>query len=285
MIRRPPRSTLFPYTTLFRSKREREPGDQAHQRLAAALAALDPLGPLYADADVTGHCTLPESTVTPPATQVKVMPRCAEPENSTRRRSPGRAGCGNLAERTSQGARRTPRSAPMARSVSASSSAPGMIGFPGKCPCAAGWSEASAHSTKANLPRFRREARAQLIEREARQLADVIARQRLHKVQRARQEGRIDALPQRLEDLLFAAAPRHHRRCEARQRRAGLRDHESAVAHAGDGIQVVVQAGERAALAGDVDHVARPAMQQEPAGRAELDHVAEQQLGVDMAAA
>src|SRR3712207_7359911 len=31
MIRRPPRSTLFPYTTLFRSRRReaKEPGDQA----------------------------------------------------------------------------------------------------------------------------------------------------------------------------------------------------------------------------------------------------------------
>src|SRR2546430_11344460 len=42
MIRRPPRSTLFPYTTLFRSRRERvsgghrlaagDPGDAAHPR-------------------------------------------------------------------------------------------------------------------------------------------------------------------------------------------------------------------------------------------------------------
>ena len=32
MIRRPPRSTLFPYTTLFRSKRrlERQEGEDAH---------------------------------------------------------------------------------------------------------------------------------------------------------------------------------------------------------------------------------------------------------------
>src|SRR5688572_31821356 len=28
MIRRPPRSTLFPYTTLFRSEREKEEGEQ-----------------------------------------------------------------------------------------------------------------------------------------------------------------------------------------------------------------------------------------------------------------
>src|SRR3712207_8792029 len=32
MIRRPPRSTLFPYTTLFRSEQERTPGEAlAHQ--------------------------------------------------------------------------------------------------------------------------------------------------------------------------------------------------------------------------------------------------------------
>src|SRR5438876_2436198 len=29
MIRRPPRSTLFPYTTLFRSSNRRSPGEQA----------------------------------------------------------------------------------------------------------------------------------------------------------------------------------------------------------------------------------------------------------------
>src|SRR5438270_8821484 len=34
MIRRPPRSTLFPYTTLFRSERERE---LAHELCVAAL--------------------------------------------------------------------------------------------------------------------------------------------------------------------------------------------------------------------------------------------------------
>src|SRR2546426_4096624 len=40
MIRRPPRSTLFPYTTLFRS-RERPPGEHPHQLgLAHRLRAL-----------------------------------------------------------------------------------------------------------------------------------------------------------------------------------------------------------------------------------------------------
>src|SRR6266498_5485905 len=35
MIRRPPRSTLFPYTTLFRSIRQGECGDRYPQRLRA----------------------------------------------------------------------------------------------------------------------------------------------------------------------------------------------------------------------------------------------------------
>src|SRR5258708_15698959 len=32
MIRRPPRSTLFPYTTLFRSERNRWHGEEVHRR-------------------------------------------------------------------------------------------------------------------------------------------------------------------------------------------------------------------------------------------------------------
>src|SRR5437667_2775423 len=35
MIRRPPRSTLFPYTTLFRSRRPQEAARQYHRRLHA----------------------------------------------------------------------------------------------------------------------------------------------------------------------------------------------------------------------------------------------------------
>src|SRR3712207_8969675 len=34
MIRRPPRSTLFPYTTLFRSKIERNPGNWEQEKRA-----------------------------------------------------------------------------------------------------------------------------------------------------------------------------------------------------------------------------------------------------------
>src|SRR5256885_6498334 len=39
MIRRPPRSTLFPYTTLFRSGHAQPPGEHVH-RLAALVAGL-----------------------------------------------------------------------------------------------------------------------------------------------------------------------------------------------------------------------------------------------------
>src|SRR3989442_3170586 len=43
MIRRPPRSTLFPYTTLFRSHGGRDPGDRDRDRALAAPEVRDPL--------------------------------------------------------------------------------------------------------------------------------------------------------------------------------------------------------------------------------------------------
>src|SRR3712207_8483160 len=45
MIRRPPRSTLFPYTTLFRSDPGRQPGRRVGQAVRQGLGpgALDPL--------------------------------------------------------------------------------------------------------------------------------------------------------------------------------------------------------------------------------------------------
>src|SRR3712207_8404725 len=48
MIRRPPRSTLFPYTTLFRSPRWLPPGEQARHRLIRRGIPYGP--PLSADA-------------------------------------------------------------------------------------------------------------------------------------------------------------------------------------------------------------------------------------------
>src|SRR3989454_4799262 len=42
MIRRPPRSTLFPYTTLFRSQHRRNHGADGMTSLTARVVALDP---------------------------------------------------------------------------------------------------------------------------------------------------------------------------------------------------------------------------------------------------
>src|SRR2546422_7661542 len=47
MIRRPPRSTLFPYTTLFRSLTQRELERRAARRLEAEGAGLERVGPTH----------------------------------------------------------------------------------------------------------------------------------------------------------------------------------------------------------------------------------------------
>src|SRR3712207_8830366 len=56
MIRRPPRSTLFPYTTLFRSCVERVVAVPALQRVIAGAAG-QPIGVVAPDQDV--HAVLP----------------------------------------------------------------------------------------------------------------------------------------------------------------------------------------------------------------------------------
>src|SRR3712207_7497255 len=53
MIRRPPRSTLFPYTTLFRSEPGQQPGDHVgvvqQRRVLRAADAVDEVGHVVAD--------------------------------------------------------------------------------------------------------------------------------------------------------------------------------------------------------------------------------------------
>src|SRR5256885_12066839 len=58
MIRRPPRSTLFPYTTLFRSVHELTPGPEAVVRRSAALgqSRQTPLEGVAVQVGKTGHC-------------------------------------------------------------------------------------------------------------------------------------------------------------------------------------------------------------------------------------
>src|SRR5689334_24794036 len=72
MNRRPPRSTLFPYTTLFRSQRQRSPEDQtpgASRRALMFLWALCPLclcGSSLWDQNAIGYFTL---TLSPPRSE------------------------------------------------------------------------------------------------------------------------------------------------------------------------------------------------------------------------
>src|SRR3989454_10264004 len=54
MIRRPPRSTLFPYTTLFRSRIQGEQTEGLHQREDAAIAEAEARGALGVDDDGLG---------------------------------------------------------------------------------------------------------------------------------------------------------------------------------------------------------------------------------------
>src|SRR2546426_5672405 len=55
MIRRPPRSTLFPYTTLFRSAAPASPGHRI----------FEPLGPRHTPAYTSPPITRPDYTVQP----------------------------------------------------------------------------------------------------------------------------------------------------------------------------------------------------------------------------
>src|SRR5262245_63397697 len=55
MIPRPPRSTLFPYTTLFRSDHDRTPGDQAE-----FFIGRDPIRPIVCSRTERGPDSLDE---------------------------------------------------------------------------------------------------------------------------------------------------------------------------------------------------------------------------------
>src|SRR3712207_7920503 len=59
MIRRPPRSTLFPYTTLFRSRRARDDRGKAHGWAAWCLVSrfLPPRGAGRAGAEALACCS------------------------------------------------------------------------------------------------------------------------------------------------------------------------------------------------------------------------------------
>src|SRR5256885_11179558 len=66
MIRRPPRSTLFPYTTLFRSVRHFEAGDHPQRRRLAATRRAEQreeLARLHHEVDAIDHVRLAVETL------------------------------------------------------------------------------------------------------------------------------------------------------------------------------------------------------------------------------
>src|SRR3712207_7026608 len=73
MIRRPPRSTLFPYTTLFRSARRGLPGGGGPVRLGPPLRGAGPAG---------AACLLPGSRLR--AGGLPLDPGCLADRKSTR---------------------------------------------------------------------------------------------------------------------------------------------------------------------------------------------------------
>src|SRR5690349_13417369 len=166
------------------------------------------------------------------------------------------------------GDRCRPSPASIMRTASLSSTAPGITGLPGKWPSAAAWSAGKVCFRTVKLARLG----DQRVDALARQLAGLVARQLVDQAQRPRQERRVDALAQRREDRIAGEPWRDRERGEPRDRLlAGGRHHERAVAHAGDGIQVVVEARERGALARDVDQIGGAAVQDEAARAAALD--------------
>src|SRR6185437_8347559 len=184
---------------------ERHPDDEADGLGGAALA---PRRPLRRMAAPGGHGATVSSRTTPLSASrsgpsrkhsKRVSPVASLSQRSASR-SPGRTGWRNLAERTVGAPALRPSALAIASTTSSSSSAPGMIGLPGKCPARVGWSGAKPSMQErvmrlAPLPR-----RLEFAERLARQLAEGVARQRVDQDERARQERALDTLAQLGED-------------------------------------------------------------------------------------
>src|SRR3712207_9537631 len=105
MIRRPPRSTLFPYTTLFRSALERD------RRRAGTLDALETLRRVAAHAAVAGRARRRRAALRAllgPAGHLAAQRRGRGPRGAAAARPRGRAG----AEQAAPPAQRTRRAPP-----------------------------------------------------------------------------------------------------------------------------------------------------------------------------
>src|SRR5689334_24788669 len=84
MIRRPPRSTLFPYTTLFRSSELQRRGDVMKNAWACALAWALALGGIGCSASRTAHHGPPVDHPDGGSHPECLSPRDVEDRKSTR---------------------------------------------------------------------------------------------------------------------------------------------------------------------------------------------------------
>src|SRR2546429_2684855 len=142
----------------------------------------------------------------------------------------------------------------------------------------------SGISATSNSPHFGRESGDQVLDRNTRQLADLVALQGFDKTKRAGKESGVDALAQGRHDG-FAGESRSDD--ESRQSRYRpvifLRHDKSTVSYAFDGIKMKVEMRERSPLSRDIDEIGSPSVQQEIGSTAQLDHIGEHDLPVHVA--
>src|ERR1700693_4678769 len=143
----------------------------------------------------------------------------------------------------------------------------------------------SGISATSTSPHFGRESGDQVLDRNTRQLAGLVARQGFDKTKRAGKESGVDALAQGRHDG-FAGESRSDD--ESRQSRyrpvVFLRHDKSTVSYAFDGIEMKVEMRERSALSRDVDEIGSPPVQQEGVSTAQLNHIGEQDFPLHMTA-
>src|SRR5215472_14512977 len=222
----------------------------------------------------------PAATARPPLETAKRIEPFGSGSCSRVSVSPGWTGFRNLAAPTVQRTPEPPRACSARRTVSSSNTTPGSTGDPGKWPASAGWRASIVKEVVAPMSdcvsgfRLRSCKGAQGFLRE---LAGAGARQTRHQQQRARQEHRIDAPAELRGDRRGVEPRRDHAGAHPGHGcivTGGVTVKEGAIEHAGDGVELMVEVGEGAALAGDVDEICQAAMQQEATPAEHLDDVA-----------
>src|SRR6266568_6761279 len=142
----------------------------------------------------------------------------------------------------------------------------------------------SGISATSTSPHFGRESGDQVLDRNTRQLAGLVARQSFDKTKRAGKESGVDALAQGRHDG-FASESRSDD--ESRQSRyrpvVFLRHDKSTVPYAFDGIELKVEMRERSPFSRDIDEIGSPSVQQEVVSIAQLNHIGEQDFPLHVA--